>query len=256
MSDQNTSLPVRTEGDLQEKIQSKIVDFLDPTKGAQVDDDKNLHVELHGNSPTDTDKVVRLNEDGKVALDGSYDAVLNTIPSSVGLIAHVRNAAKTIVHQLKRLSSIDSTVDNGVTALDVAIRDESGNPFTDNNPLPVTFSSSEGDEINDYKAALAVAAAAVDNHDYTVSLLKTLKLSQIVASASGKIKAEVKVETAVASGVFTTKFVQFNSTANTNIIIPINENISVETGIKVRVAITNLENKAQDLYSTICGHEV
>jgi hypothetical protein len=255
MSDQNTSLPVRTEGDLQEKLQSKIVDFLDPTKGAQVDDDKNLHVEIHGNSPTDTDKVIRTNEDGKVALDGEY-ALSNTIPSSVGIIGHVRNAAKTLVHQLKRISGIDSTVDAGVTALDVAIRDESGNPFTESNPLPVIISESEGVEINKFKQAIAVAALAIDNHDYQVTALKTLKLSQLYISASGKIKAEVQVETGVATGVYNNVFVAFNSTANTNICIPVKETISVAAGVNVRIAITNLENKAQDVYSTISGHEV
>lgn len=253
MSDQNTALPVRTEGDLQEKIQSKIVDFIDPTKGMQVDADKNAHVEMHGDDPTGTDKVVKLSESGNVALDGVYNAGTNSIPSRVGLIAHVRNATPGFAQLLQPLTAVTNALKR---LLDVAIHDENGDAFSASNPLPVTLVDSEGVEVNDYKQAAAIAKDATDNHDYTVTALKTLKASQIIASASGKIKVEVQVETGVATGLFTTKFVQFNSTANPNIWIDIKELINVAAGVKIRVAITNKDNAAQDLYSTISGHEI
>jgi len=46
MSDYNSSLPVRSEADVDERLQSKIVDFVDPTSGAKVDDDL-LFVKSH-----------------------------------------------------------------------------------------------------------------------------------------------------------------------------------------------------------------
>jgi hypothetical protein len=253
MSDQNTALPVRTEGDLQEKIQSKIVDFIDPSLGMEVDSDKNAHVEIHGNDPTGTDKVVALSESGNVVLDGIYDVANNTVPSSVGLVASIRNAAPGLAQMLQRLTAVT----NGLKRLlDVSIHDENGDAFSASNPLPVTISDSEGIEINDFLQSTAVAAAASADHDYTVTALKTLKLSQILASASGKMKVEVKIETGVATGIFATKAVQFNSTANPNCPFSIVENITVLAGVKVRVTLTNLDNQPQNLYSTISGHEI
>ncbi len=66
---------------------------------------------------------------------------------------------------------------------------------------------------------------------------------------------EIQVETGVATGVFLTKFVQFNSTADTNMEVVLTDSISVAAGVRVRVIMTNRENQAQDLYSTICGTE-
>lgn len=254
MSDQNTSLPVRTEADVDERLQSKIIDYTDPTKGMQVDSDKNAHVEMHGNDPLGTDKVVALSESGNVVLDGVYDGTNNTVPSSVGLIASER-AVAGIDQMLNRLTSVI----NGLKVLlDVSIHDEDGNAFSASNPLPVTSVDSEGVEVNNYKTDAAVAAGAANfvNHDYVVTALKTLKLSYIWGSASGKMKIEVQVETGVGTGVFASKWVGFNSTANPNIPIEIKENIAVAAGVKVRVVKTNLDNQPQDLYTTISGHEI
>lgn len=125
------------------------------------------------------------------------------------------------------------------------------------NPVPVYMSvDGVGTEIDAYNTASAVAAGATSNHDYTVTALKTLLLTQIEASASGKMKIEVQVETGVASGVFTTKFVQFNSTATPNMSIKIGPSISVAAGVRVRVIRTNKDQQAQDVYSTIMGQEV
>lgn len=253
MSDQNTALPVRTEGDLQQKLQSKIVDFTDPTKGQIVDSDGNAHAEMHGNDAAGVDRVIKTNEEGNIALDGDYDASTNTNPSSVGLVAHDRHATPGAAQQNKRITAVQ----NGTKVLmDMALHDEDGNPYTPSNPLHVAISDSEGVEINDYKQATAVAAGATDNHDYTVTAAKTLKLSKIMASASGKIKVEVQIETAPASGTYASKFVKFNSTAEPNLDFDIKELITVPAGTKVRVIITNREPQAQDVYSTISGHEI
>lgn len=124
------------------------------------------------------------------------------------------------------------------------------------NPVPVTISvDSPGTEVNDYQTNSAVAAGASSNHDYTVTALKTLLLTQINASASGKAKIEVQIETGVATGIFTSKFVQFNSTATPNMGIELRAPIAVAAGVRVRIIRTNKDNQSQDLYSTISGQE-
>lgn len=113
-----------------------------------------------------------------------------------------------------------------------------------------------GTEVNNYNTAAAVAAGASSNHDYTVTGGTTFTLSQIEASASAKMKIEVQIETGVATGVFNTRFVQFNSTAETNMSIHLAAPITVAAGVRVRVIRTNRDNQAQDVYSTISGQEV
>lgn len=252
MADYNSSLPVRTEGDPQEKVQSKVVDFTDPTKGQAVDSDGNAHVEMHGNSPSGSDKVLRLSEVGALTPDGVYDGTNNTKPGNVGLIASARNASPSDSTQTQRLTS---ATQGAKRLLDIALHDEDGNVFSSSNPLPVTSVDSEGDEVNVF-ATGGVDAGLSTDFDYTVSALKILKLSQIHASASGKMKIEVKVETGVGSGVFSTKFVMFNSTANPNILAEIDEHISINAGVRVRVTATNRDTSTMDLYCTICGHEI
>lgn len=44
MSDIDSSLPIKTESDVDEKVQSKIVDFTTPTQGMEVDTDNDAHV--------------------------------------------------------------------------------------------------------------------------------------------------------------------------------------------------------------------
>lgn len=255
MADYNSGLPIRSEADgVDEKV---IVKIVDGTPGGSnqvsVDSDKNAHVEIHGDDPAGVDRVVRTSELGALTPDGVYDAADNTKPGNTGLIASTRNVTPGDTTQTQRLTSVT----NGTKRLlDIALHDEDGAVFSASNPLPVTNVDSEGAEVNDYNTVASVAAAATSNHDYTVTALKTLKLSQIWASASGKLKIEVQVETGVATGVFTTRFVGFNSTANTNILIPVGENISVAAGVRVRVIRTNKDNQSQDVYSTISGHEI
>lgn len=155
-------------------------------------------------------------------------------------------------------TSITSTTVGAKQALDVSLKDVSGNPLgTSLYPIVITQSvNGDGTEINTFNSASAIAAAATSNHDYTVTAGKTLFLTQIEASASGKAKIEIQVETAAASGTFTTKFVQFNSTAETNMSIKLASPLAVVAGAKVRIIRTNRENQPQDLYSTICGSEV
>ncbi len=120
---------------------------------------------------------------------------------------------------------------------------------TDGSINVVIADATPGTPINDYATSAAVASGASINHDYTVTALKTMYLNQIEAAASGKFKIEVKVNAV-------TKFVQFNSTANTNASIHIENPIVATAGQVVRVTITNRDNQAQDVYSTISGYEL
>jgi hypothetical protein len=132
-----------------------------------------------------------------------------------------------------------------------------GANVTATNPVPVTIEDAPGSHVNDYKDASTIAAAASDNHDYTVTALKTLHFNQVEASASGKAKMVVQVETGVATGIFTTYFTRFNSTSDATFEpLVIQNDILVAAGVRVRVVMTNLDKGSQDLYSTICGYEV
>lgn len=115
--------------------------------------------------------------------------------------------------------------------------------------INVVFQEDPGTEVNDYKDDSAIAASASANHDYTTGAAS--KLYQVLASASGKMRIEIQVETAAASGTFVTKAVAFNSTANPNINITFQKYIPVASGAKVRIVKNNRDGTAQDLYSTI-----
>lgn len=256
MSDYNSSLPIRSEADgTDERLHSKLVDFADPSgvdKQAEISE-KLVHIRNFGQDPADLKVQMRLSEDGAPNGDGVYDAADNTNPANVGLVALSRNASPADSQQTLRLTAITNAATT-VRALDVGIRDENGEPFTEANPLPVSWIDSEGTEINNYNTAAAVAAAGTSNHDYTT--LAAFKFSQFNAAASGKMKIEVRVETSAGSGTFNTVFVKFNSTANPNIDVVLREPIAVASGVIIRIIRTNLDNQAQDLYSTISGHQV
>lgn len=255
MADINSALPIRSEADgADQRVQVKVVDKTSPgTQQMTVDTDSNAHVESHGNDPAGVDRVMRLSELGAITPDGVYDAADNTIPGNVGLIASERNAAPDDTTQTQRLTAVTNDIKR---LLDVSIHDEDGAPFSASNPLPTTSVDSEGDEVNDYNTASAVAAAATNNHDYTVTAGQILKFTGVHTSASGRIKVVVSIETGVGTNVFTPKFVRFSTASELNEFIEIQEAIEVAAGVRVRVARTNRDLLAQDLYSTICGHEI
>lgn len=155
-------------------------------------------------------------------------------------------------------TSITSTTTGAKQSLDVSLKDQSGNPLgTSVYPLSVSLSpNGDGTEINDFALSNNVALAGTANHDYTVTAGKVFYLTQVEASGSGKAKMEIKIETGVGTGVFTSKFVQFNSTAETNMSIELKSVITVAAGVRVRVTLSNRDLAIQDLYSTICGIEV
>lgn len=253
MSDQHTSLPIRTESDgTDERLHSKIVDFTSPggsDNQLQVSE-KLAHVRNFAVDPSGTKVQERLSEEGHTSINGLYDAVTNTDPSLIGMVAHARDAAPADSQLTERLTSIQ---DGGgtVRALDISLHDEAGESYTKSNPLPVSLEESEGDEVHDFDEGADVAADATSEHTYTVGAGKTLQLKKILASASGKMKVELQV--ALDGTTFATHAVWFNSTATPNVDMQLMDPIAVPAAGVVKLIRTNRDNQAQSLYSTISG---
>jgi hypothetical protein len=188
---------------------------------------------------------------------GAYNVSTNPNPDSMGLIAHARAASPADTDLTQRLTAVTSTTPtNTVHALDVAIHDGAGNDWTITNPLPVTVTDPAGTDVHDYQTHANEAAAGTFNFDRPVTALKTLFLKQIQASASGKIKVELMVETGVGTGLYTSKGVWFSSTAGANVECTFAQPIQVAAGVKTRVAVTNKDNQPQDLYYFLEGSEI
>lgn len=123
-------------------------------------------------------------------------------------------------------------------------------------PLPVTITSAVvGTSVNNYNTAAAIAAGSSSNHIYTITTGKTFSGKKIWASASGKLKIEVRISPD--GSTYSTIFVGFNSTANPNITIDMDELVFLEsgTGSTIEIIRTNLDLLAFDIYSTISGTE-
>lgn len=155
-------------------------------------------------------------------------------------------------------NALTSSTAGATRPLDTILRDAAGTVLGSSaNPLVVSSSAVPiGTAISDYNTAASIAAAASSSHSYTVSAGKTLLLKQIEATGSGKSRIEVAIETGVATGVYTTIVVQFNSAATPNMSVRFADPKSVAAGVRVRVTRTNRDNTAQDLYSTILGQEI
>ncbi len=148
---------------------------------------------------------------------------------------------------------IDSDNDAHVKA---KLRDDSGSAFgTESNPVYVAGAEDPGDEIIDYQTSAAVAKSATVNHDYSVTAAKTFKGKHLVVSASGEFKFELQIETAPASGIYTTKYVGFAQASSPYIQLSLDKILKQVATANVRVAITNRDNQ-QDVYSTLSGIEV
>lgn len=120
---------------------------------------------------------------------------------------------------------------------------------SDQSAIPVTFSPTATVEVIDFKKATAIAANASDTHSYTPG--STVKLDQIEASASGQVKVEVKVGV---TGAEVSQWVAFTSKGDLKASLKLPNPITVTTADSVLVIITNLDNQAMDVYSSILVH--
>lgn len=262
-NDIESALPIRSKQDVDERVLVKLVDAADPAgvdKQMEISE-KKAHIRVFAKDSDGNDKQVLLSQEGHVQSNGDYDASLNKRPSSQGLIAHDRKNTAELpaeADQNKRPTAVvyDNGVDETIVALDVAIRDEDGIPYSKTNPLPVSIEESEGDEIHShFESAGAVAKNNTDTHEYTVSALKEFELEQWSISASGLMKGTLKIETGVGTGIFVDKDVLFNSTANPNATKSFARPIKIAAGVKVQIVRLQADNQVQGMYSSLNGLE-
>lgn len=253
--DKNAGQPIRSEADgADERVHIKIVDGKAGTavNKAEVDSDNNVHVEVHGNDPTGTDRAVRLSETGETAIDGTYDGTNNTNPSNIGVVTQERNAVASDSRQTMKPTSIRGTTDTTVVALDVSLHDENGNKYSDSNPLAVAVVENKGEEVHEEDTAEDVAKDGTATHDYTVIAGKKMYFSQCELSGSGRALFVISIS--LDGTAFTKKFTKRVSASNNNASLVLKNAITIPAGGKVRVEKTNKDvGGSFDLDSTICG---
>lgn len=197
-------------------------------------------------------KLVDGNDIGDVTVNNAAGAAAVNIQDGGNSITVDDGGASLTVDAVDLdIRDLDATTDN------VAISDGTDTLAinTDGSINVIVSEDVPGDEIVDFNTSAAVAKNVTVNHDYTVTAAKTFTGEELFASGSGKLKVEVQLETAAASGVFDTIFVGFNSTANPNVDIRLDRMVKQVAGAIVRIAITNRDNQAQDVYSTLTGIE-
>lgn len=270
MSDYNSSLPVRTQtnGD----VAVKVVDGTVVSQALKVNADGSVNI---------TDNAGSITVDGTVELGATTLAALEsiTVQNGAGAAAvNIQDGGNSItVDGTVAVSNLPTTVDtnygtvgastirsaaqlgnatgaadfnNGAvgaqtirTAANLAV---AGANVSSTNPVPVSIvDASPGTSINDYNTSSALAAGASNTHTYTS--VGNFFLNQIHAAASGKMKIVVAVNAV-------TMFVGFNSTANPCIDIPVSNPMLATAAQTVTIVRTNLDNQAQDVYSTISGY--
>jgi hypothetical protein len=318
MSDFNSSLPIRTEGD--GDVVVKIADATVPSQQLAVNPDGSVNITDNSGSLTvdavdldirdldsaqDSVEVLQATHDslnananlqvgdadvdnanpvpvsdagGSLTVDATDLDIRNLVfatdkvdvsgSTNIGLDAATLAALESITVQNGAGASAVNIQDGGnsitVDATDLDIRDLThvsdsvkigdGTDFlavNSDGSINVVPLEDAGTETVDYNTASALAGAATSNHDLLFA--SASKLYQVLASASGKLKITVQIETGSATGVFNTVAVGFNSTANPNIDLRLAKYAAIPLGARVRVIRQNNDNQAQDVYSTIVG---
>lgn len=254
--DHKSALPVRSEDDIDERVIIKHVDFVDPSLGQEVDSDGNAHIEVHGNRADDgADVVLQLSEEGRVNPRGDFQTDDNSKPASSSPIMHQRkNTGETPTEsdQLLRPTGVtfDNTVDETAVAQDVALRDETGEPYSGDNPLPVSLEESEGEEVHDFSAsATAVPKDASDTHEYTVPAGKVFLFEQALLDFSADCKMEVAWGPAASE---VRKAVRFGSKSK-ECSINFRRAAVIPAGDKIIITRSNRDQQDGTMYSTIVG---
>lgn len=222
MADFDSSLPIRTEaaGD----VVVKVADATLTSQQLAVNADGSVNVTDNGGSLTVDANNLDIRDlafaTDKVDVSGSAVTVSAT-DLDIRDLSHTQDSVKVG-------DGADFLAVNADGSINVVITD-----------------STPGTPINDYDTSAAIAGGASDNHTYTST--GNFYLTQIEASASGKMKIEVQVNSV-------TKFVKFNSSSEPNMSITLSQPILATTGQTVVIIRTNRDNQAQDVYSTISGY--
>lgn len=237
MSDYNSSLPIRTENNGDAAV--KIVDGTVTSQQLTVNADGSLNITDNAGSLTvDQSSHDNLNANANIQVNNTDVGNANPVPVSDAGGSLTVDALNLDIRDLTHVS--DSVKIGDGTDL-LAINTDGS--------LNVVVQEDVGTEVVDYNTAAAVAAGATDNHDVTFA--SASRLYQVLASASGKLKIEIQIETGSATGVFNTILVAFNSTATPNINLNLSKYAAIPLGARVRVIRKNIDNQAQDVYSTV-----
>lgn len=277
MSDLNSSLPVRTEnnGD----VVVRVGDATTPSQQMTIDASGRIAAKLDdgaGNAVTSQVNGAQRALDIGINVAGvqvdpravraltSADIVTVVQATPANLTATVNiAAAQTLatvttvgtVNTVTAVTAITNALPTGTNRIGTTRLDVGGTDVSVTNPVPVTLTANvSGTPVQSYSTATP-AGGATSNADYTVTAGKTLSLTRIWGSSSGKLKIEVQIESGVASGVFNAKYVGFNSAATPNIDITNSTPTQVAAGVRVRIIRTNRENQVEDVYTTLEGSE-
>lgn len=285
MADYNSSLPIRSEADVDERVQTKIVDATNPdTQQLAVNADGSINITDNGGSITidavdldirdldhaqdsvrlgDGTNLTNVNASGELQVrDDDANTALSSLDgkfvdgNDIGdvTINNAAGAAAVNIQDGGNSITVDATDldirDLNASQDNVAISDGTDTLAvnTDGSINVNVVDSVAGNEVCDYQTSSSVAKNASVNHDYTVTGGTTFSGEEAWISGSGKIKVELLVDGA-------TKFVGFNSTSNPNIRIPLEKLLKAGAAEVVRMTITNRDNQPQDVYSTLLGEE-
>lgn len=187
---------------------------------------------------------------------GTVDAQTIRVAAEVGNATGLADfGAGATTAQTLRVTANQGTPNTAANAWPISIT-SGGALNSPTNPVYVSENAVPGTTVDDFKDASSIAVNASDTHVYTAGGTTAFYFDQVIAAGSGLTKMLVQVETGVATGIFVTKFVQFNSTADASMDVTLASPILVPTGVRVEVIMTNLDKGAQDLYSTICGYVI
>jgi len=116
---------------------------------------------------------------------------------------------------------------------------------SDQAAIPVSFSTGATDQAA-YSTAAAIATNASSNQSFTPGA--AVRVKKIQVSASGQLKAEVKWG---ATGSEVTKAVGFTSKGSLVYELDFPDGLALTTSDTLIIVRTNLDNQAQDVYSTV-----
>lgn len=263
MADFDSSLPIRTEtnGD----VVGKIVDGTVTSQYLTVNADGSVNITDNGASLTvdATNLDIRdlsSAQDSVEVLQSTHDDLNANANLQVGNV-DVANGNPVPVSDAGGSITVDaSDLDiRDLTHVSDSVKIGDGTDLlavnTDGSINVVVANDVQGTEVCNYQTSAAVAGGANVDFDYTVTGSTTLIINKVHASGSGKIKAELKIETAAGAGTYNTKFVGFNSASDPNIVFDVDRYLKQVSAAKVRITITNRDNQAQDVYATLTGSE-
>jgi len=259
MADAESALPVRSEADGSNALlRTRIVDATNNAQLLSVDSLGNAQEKVHGNDPSSTDRILKLSEMGNANADGIYDAANNTKPSKNGVIAHVRNATPADANQTLRVTAIQGSSPNTAYCMDMALHDNSGNPYTSTNPLPVYTAPAAGTAVMDSFTYTSVAAGGgTATHSYPISAGTTLFELGFLVAVSARFKWVI--DFTLDGSTYTTLATVWTSAAAPTVAInfvPEQYPIVGSATTALRITCTNTEpsgSTATDAYSTSFG---